>query len=106
MVRNMARRDPVHPTATVPGFGLLVAVVSVVTVAFLGALVFASGQFMTVIDDVGETLAALVAAAACWRRARVEAERLRRGWLLLGSSALSWGRPQLFLRRRELVVRD
>src|SRR4029077_7435170 len=54
-------------------------------------------------DDIGETLAALVAAAACgvaaWRHQR----RTRIAWALIGASALSWGLGQAVWSYYELV---
>src|SRR3982074_3108282 len=54
-------------------------------------------------DDIGETLTALVAAAACgisaWRHQR----RTRIAWALIGASALSWGLGQSVWSYFELV---
>src|SRR6202165_1833018 len=54
-------------------------------------------------DDIGETLAALVAAVACgvpaWRHQR----RTRIAWALIGASALSWGLGQAVWSYYELV---
>src|ERR1700730_17725587 len=54
-------------------------------------------------DDIRETLAALVAAAACgvaaWRHQR----RTRIAWALIGASALSWGLGQTVWSYYELV---
>ena len=43
------------------------------------------------VSNVGLTLMALVAGAACLRRGSSFSGRLRRAWRLLGASALSWG---------------
>jgi len=45
----------------------------------------------TAVDDVGEAVAALVAALSCGLAARRTSGQLRRAWALLGASALSWG---------------
>ncbi|HKV29831.1 MAG TPA: EAL domain-containing protein [Candidatus Dormibacteraeota bacterium] len=54
-------------------------------------------------DDIGETLAALVGAAACgvaaWRHQR----RTRIAWALIGTSALSWGLGQAVWSYYELL---
>jgi len=54
-------------------------------------------------DNIGETLAALVAAGACgvtaWRHQR----RTRIAWALIGASALSWGLGQTVWSYFELV---
>ena len=62
-------------------------------VGFASVLGFGWGgePFLTGFDDIGEGLAALVAAAAClWTAGRSEG-RMRRGWLLLSASAAAWG---------------
>ncbi len=47
-------------------------------------------QTTTAVDDIGEALAAGIAAASCaWAATRTEA-RLRRGWALFAASAASW----------------
>src|SRR6267378_8120697 len=55
------------------------------------------------LDNIGETLAALVAAGACgvaaWRHQR----RTRIAWALIGASALSWGLGQAVWSYYELV---
>jgi PAS domain S-box-containing protein len=49
------------------------------------------GETTTVaVDDIGEAVAALVAALACGFAARRAAGRLRTAWLLLAASAASW----------------
>lgn len=47
--------------------------------------------FVTAFDDIGEGVAAMIAAAAClWTAGRSEG-RMQRGWLLLSASAAAWG---------------
>jgi len=63
------------------------------SVAFTSVLVFHpwGGYWVTAVDDVGEAVAALIAAAACaWAATRTE-RRLQLGWTLLALSAASWG---------------
>ncbi len=48
-------------------------------------------QVTTAVDDIGEAVAALVAALSCGLAARRTTGQLRRAWALLGASALSWG---------------
>ena len=45
---------------------------------------------VTVVDDLGEAVAALIAAASCAYASYVAAGRMRLAWGLLGASALSW----------------
>ena len=57
-------------------------------------------------DNLGETLAALIAAAVCgiaaWRHRR----RTRIAWALIGASALSWGLGQAIWSYYELVLEE
>ena len=48
-------------------------------------------QVTTAVDDIGEAVAALIAALSCGLAARRTSGQLRRAWALLGASALSWG---------------
>ncbi|HUY73856.1 MAG TPA: ATP-binding protein [Candidatus Dormibacteraeota bacterium] len=72
---------------------LIGAVLAVVAaVAFTSVLVFRpwGGYWVTAVDDIGEAVAALIAAACCaWVATRTE-KRLRVGWTLLAVSAASW----------------
>src|ERR1700730_182589 len=54
-------------------------------------------------DDIGETLVALVAAAACGLAAWRHQRRTRIAWALIGASALSWGLGQAVWSYYELV---
>lgn len=49
------------------------------------------GTVTTAMDDIGEALAALVAAVACGLAARDATGRTRVGWALISISAASWG---------------
>jgi PAS domain S-box-containing protein len=48
-------------------------------------------QVTIAVDDIGEAVAAFVAAARCAVGARSNAGRQRLGWTLLSASAISWG---------------
>ena len=63
------------------------------TVGFASVLGFGWGgdSFVTAFDDIGEGVAALLAGAAClWTAGRSEG-RMKRGWVLMASSAAAWG---------------
>src|SRR5260370_28986561 len=66
----------------------------VVTAAAIGLylawLIWAWGGAGTTkaVDDLGQMVAAFLAAILCWRRSHGDDHR--HGWLLLGGSALSW----------------
>ena len=55
-------------------------------------------------DNIGETLAAFIAAALCGTSAWRHRERTRIAWALIGASALSWGVGQAIWSYYELVV--
>ena len=52
---------------------------------------FGGHEVTVAVDDIGEAVAALVAAASCALAARRSQSRLRLAWSLLGISAASWG---------------
>src|SRR3989441_1471481 len=54
-------------------------------------------------DNLGETLAAFIAAAVCAIAARRHQHRTRIAWALIGASALSWGVGQAIWSYYELV---
>jgi len=58
------------------------------------ALQVGSHSFVVAVDDVGESAAAFIAAAACMWTARRSDGQFRRGWALLTASAASWGLGQ------------
>ncbi|MEA2655029.1 MAG: diguanylate cyclase, partial [Chloroflexota bacterium] len=73
-------------------FAIAAAAATVVCIAFALVLQFQPGgdNFVTGVDDIGEAVAALLAAAACaWTASRSEGS-LRRGWLLMAASAAAW----------------
>ncbi|HEV2218252.1 MAG TPA: ATP-binding protein [Candidatus Dormibacteraeota bacterium] len=74
-------------------FLVAAAVAAVVSVAFTIWIGFRVGgdHSVTVVDDLGEAIAALIAAGSCGYASRREAGRMRVAWGLLAASALSWG---------------
>jgi diguanylate cyclase (GGDEF)-like protein/PAS domain S-box-containing protein len=86
---------------------LLIALIGWASIAALFAawLVFRwGGTTMTQrVDNLGETLAAFVAAAACAVAAHRHRNRTRIAWALIGASALSWGLGQSVWSYYELV---
>jgi two-component system, sensor histidine kinase and response regulator len=67
----------------------LVAVASIAFVAWT-ALRLGGDQVTIAVDDIGEAVAALLAAISCGAAAWRAAGRLRLGWSLLAASAASW----------------
>ena len=78
-------------------------------VAFLGVFLVwlaltAGGKHVTLrVDNLAQLVAPLGAAIACLTRGRRESGSSRRGWTLLGASALSWGLGQAVWCYYELV---
>jgi PAS domain S-box-containing protein len=68
----------------------LAAVVSVAFTVWIGFRV-GGDHAVTVVDDLGEAVAALIAAASCGYASLRAAGRMRAAWGLLAASALSWG---------------
>ena len=66
-----------------------VAVVSVLFILAVG-LNIGGDRGTTATDDIGEAIAALVAAASCGYAALTRTGRLRLTWALIGLSAFSW----------------
>ena len=95
----------VEDLATRSAFRRNVIMAFVVIAAFFTWL--ATGLFgtwaTTAVDDLGELVVALLAARACLRRAGRETARIRRGWRLLGLSALVWGLGEAVWSYYELV---
>ncbi len=86
-------------------FLLLVAIVAVVGTVNLVVLVTAPLQRQTVIvDDLSETLSALLAAAACLYTAVRGHGRTRQAWALIGIGALLWGLGQVAWSYQEIVL--
>jgi diguanylate cyclase (GGDEF)-like protein/PAS domain S-box-containing protein len=77
-VRTRSRRLAlVGAVLATTGFGLI-------------AVLAPSGQLGLVVDDLGTTLVAGIAAASCWSAARRSTPRARRGWRLVGAACASW----------------
>ena len=76
-----------------------------VSALFAAWLVFAWGGTAVTqrIDNIGETIAAFIAAAACVVAAFRHRQRTRIAWALIGASALSWGLGQTIWTYYELV---
>ena len=86
-------------------FLLLVALVSVLGTANLVVLVTAPLQRQTVIvDDLSETLSALLAAAACLFTAARGRARTRQAWALIGIGAALWGCGQVAWSYQEIIL--
>src|SRR4051812_2429031 len=82
-----------------------VAVGAIVLYGFvvLGGIVEAPAR--TIIDDVGGSLGALVAAGLALLAARAQPERrVRASWLLLGAGLLIWGLTDAYWTWSELVL--
>src|SRR5262245_58330610 len=90
-----AKARPVSRLQTRAGrrFVIAAAAALVISIAFTIWIGFRVGgdHSVTVVDDLGEALAALIAAASCTYAAFMAAGRTRLAWSLLGASALSWG---------------
>ncbi len=74
-------------------FLLAAGLATVVSIAFTIWIGFRVGgnHSVTVVDDLGEAVAALVAAASCGYASLRATGRMRLAWGLLAASALSWG---------------
>src|SRR6266550_9457846 len=73
-------------------FAIAAALAALLTVGFGAWMVLrvAGADVSQVVDDVGEAVAALVAAMACAAAAWRHRGRMRLAWALLGVSALVW----------------
>lgn len=73
-------------------FAVAAAAATAATIAFMVILGFQLGgeRFVTAVDDIGEGVAALIAAAACARTASRSEGLFRRGWALMAASAAAW----------------
>jgi PAS domain S-box-containing protein len=74
-------------------FVLAFGLAAVVSIAFTIWIGFRLGgdHSVTVVDDLGEAIAALIAAASCGYASLRATGRMRVAWGLLAASALSWG---------------
>src|SRR5580704_7338992 len=77
-------------------FAVASALAAVASIAFVSVVALQLGGHTAVVavDDIGEAVAAFVAAAACARTARRSVGQFRRGWALLAASAATWGLGQ------------
>src|SRR5258708_31729464 len=77
-------------------FGIASVVAASASIGFVAVVALQLGghTFTVAVDDIGESAAAFIAAAACARTARRSDGQFRRGWALLGASAASWGLGQ------------
>jgi diguanylate cyclase len=73
-------------------FAIAAAAATAATAAFAVVLFFQFGgeTFVTAVDDIGEAVAALVAAGACAWTATRSVGPLRSGWALMSASAAAW----------------
>src|SRR5258706_2105398 len=78
-------------------FALAFGLAAVVSIAFTIWIGFRVGgdHSVTVVDDLGEAIAALIAAASCGYASLRAIGRMRVAWGLLAASALSWGVGEL-----------
>ena len=89
-------------------FAIAVAAVIVASVFYALTLkyVFFGQRVVIAIDDVGEALAAAIAAAACaWAATRAQG-RNRLGWALMGVSTALWSAGQVVWTIYEVVLRQ
>ena len=73
-------------------FAVAATAATVATIGFVVILGFQLGgeRFVIAVDDIGEGVAALIAAAACARTASRSEGLFRRGWALMAASAAAW----------------
>jgi diguanylate cyclase (GGDEF)-like protein len=70
------------------------AVAAFALAIFILGLLSGGAAAYTYLDNIGETVAAFAAAAACAIATKRHAGRVRLAWVLMGASALSWGTGQ------------
>src|SRR6202162_4221209 len=97
------------PSIRLNGWGTFAVAAAVTTAACAGFVIvvgfpLGSPRFVTALDDIGEALAALIAAAACTRTAIRSDSQFRRGWALLAASAAAWGLGQIVWTIDEVVL--
>ena len=87
-------------------YSVICAVVALVAVAWISLIVTGYGSAATAqaVSNVGLAAAALAAACACGVAARRNRAQLRRVWVLLGLSCLSWGTGMVIWTWYESVV--
>ena len=74
-------------------FAVAAILAFLLSLAFTAWIAFKIGgdQSVTDVDDIGEAVAALIAAASCGYAAYRQSGRMRLAWGFLAASALSWG---------------
>ena len=86
-------------------FAVAAAVAALLSVAFTVWVGFKIGgdRSVTFVDDIGEAVAALIAAASCGYASWRATSRMRIAWALLAASALSWGIGEVIWSYIEIV---
>src|ERR1700692_3198904 len=87
-------------------FALACAGATAAAIAIVLILGFNLGgdRFAIGVDDIGEALAALIAAAACAWTASRSIGRFRRGWALMAASAAAWSIGEFIWSAYEVVL--
>jgi PAS domain S-box-containing protein len=97
------------PSIRLNGWGTFAIAAAITAAASAGFAIIVgsplgSPRFVTALDDTGESVAALIAAAACARTAIRSNGQFRRGWALLAVSAAAWGLGQTVWTIDEVVL--
>jgi PAS domain S-box-containing protein len=79
-------------------------VAACVAFAVIVGVPLGSPRFVTALDDIGEAVAALIAAAACAFTATRSEGQFKRAWMLLGASAAAWCLGQIVWTMDEVVL--
>lgn len=105
---STAATIPTGAPGSLPGrwrvFAFAAAAAAVAVAAFLAWTGFVEGgaTLTSAVDDIGETVAAMVAALSCAFAARRSSGRSRLAWRLLAASAASWGLGQAIVSFYEI----
>jgi len=104
--RQLRLRGPATPGSGHRAFVAMIAIVSASSALFCAWLVlrFGGRQLTTAVDDLGQAVAALIAATAGLIVVRREHGRIRRGWCLLALGELSFGIGQTIYSWDEVVT--
>jgi diguanylate cyclase len=101
-----AAANSLRPALPARAGGRVLIAAAVVVVAGFAALLHVQfgGAFVArATDDIGQSVAALVASIACTRRALRLRSRARWSWLLIGAATASWGIGELIWSYYELI---
>ena len=81
-------------------FAIAAVLALLLSIAFTAWIGFKIGgdESVTYVDDIGEAVAALIAAASCGYAAYRQSGRMRLAWAFLAASALSWGTVRICIR--------